>query len=95
MLSDVSVSHQLGLVLRNLLLRTTGLPACSLSHRSDLTSLGSQSSYSTSRSLRNLSSALVVLNVNNKQGGIANELINDGNETIDSTANIAAIYIRR
>ena len=49
----------------------------------------------TSRCLRNPPSALVVLNVTNKQGGIANELINDGNETIDITANIAAIYIGR
>jgi hypothetical protein len=45
MLSDVSVSRQLGLVPWDLLLRTTGLPACSLLHRSDLTSLGSRSSY--------------------------------------------------
>ena len=48
-----------------------------------------------SRSLRNPPSALVVLNVTNKQGGIANELVNDSNETIDITANIAAIYIGR
>jgi hypothetical protein len=45
MLSDVSVSHQIELVLRDFLLRTTGLPACSLSHWSDLTSVGSRSSY--------------------------------------------------
>jgi hypothetical protein len=91
MLSDVSVSRQLGLVLRDLLLRTTGLPACSLLHQSDLTSW--EVNLPTSRSLRNPPSALVVLNVTNKQGGIANELMDDGNETIDITANIAAIYI--
>jgi hypothetical protein len=49
----------------------------------------------TSRSPPNPPSALVVLNVTNKQGGIANELIDDGNETIDSTANVGAIYVGR
>jgi hypothetical protein len=49
----------------------------------------------TSRSPHNPPSASVVLNVTNKQGGIANELINDGNETIDSTANVGAIYVGR
>ena len=49
----------------------------------------------TSRSLRNLPSALVFLNVTNKQGGVANDLIDDGNETIDITANIAAIHVGR
>jgi hypothetical protein len=53
----------------------------------------SEVSLPTSHSLRNTPSALVVLNVTNKQGVIANELINDGNETIDSTANVGAIYV--
>ena len=47
----------------------------------------------TSRSLYHPLSALVVPKVTNKQGGIANELINDGNKTIDSTANVEAIYV--
>jgi hypothetical protein len=45
MLRDTSASRHLGLVLTVLLLRTTGLPACSLPHKSNLTSLGSRSSY--------------------------------------------------
>jgi hypothetical protein len=45
MLSDVSVSRQLGLDFTDLLLRTTELPACSLSHRNYLTSLEIQSAY--------------------------------------------------
>jgi hypothetical protein len=49
----------------------------------------------TSRSPFNPPSASVVLKVTNKQGGIANELIDDGNETINSTANITAIYVGR
>jgi len=49
----------------------------------------------TSRSPHNLPSACVVLEVTDRQGGIANKLINDGNETIDSTANVEAIYVGR
>ena len=49
----------------------------------------------TSRSPHDLPSAQVVLNVTDRPGGIANELVNDGNETIDITANIAAIYVGR
>ena len=50
---------------------------------------------STLRSLRNPPSALVVPKVTNRQGGVAVELINDGNETIDSAAIVGAIYVGR
>ncbi|KAH8621151.1 hypothetical protein IG631_24205 [Alternaria alternata] len=49
----------------------------------------------TSRSLHNQPSASVVPKVTDRQGGIAIELIDDGNPTIDITANIAANYIGR
>jgi hypothetical protein len=91
MLSDISVSRQLGLVFTDLLLRTTGLPACSLLYQSDLTSW--EVNLPTPHSLRNLPSASVVPKVTNRQGGIANELIKDSKEAINSVANIAAIYV--
>jgi hypothetical protein len=46
----------------------------------------------TSRCLYNPPSASVVIKVTNKQGVMANNLINDSNETIDITANVATIY---
>jgi hypothetical protein len=46
----------------------------------------------TSRFLYNPPSALVVPKVTNKQGVIANNLIDDSDETIDITANVATIY---
>jgi hypothetical protein len=49
----------------------------------------------TSRFLHNPPSALVVPKVTDRQGGIANELIDDGNETINIAAYIAAIYVGR
>jgi hypothetical protein len=49
----------------------------------------------TSRFLQNPPSALVIPKVTDRQGGIANELIDDGNETIDIAAYIAVIYIGR
>ena len=49
----------------------------------------------TSRFLHNPPSALVVPKVTDRQGGIANELVNDGNETIDITANVEAICVGR
>ena len=48
-----------------------------------------------SRSPPNPPSASVIPKVTDRQGGIAIELINDGNETINITADIAAIYIGR
>jgi hypothetical protein len=39
--------------------------------------------------------AEVVFKVDNGQGGVVDELADDGNEMIDSTANIAAIYVGR
>ena len=47
MLEDTSASRQLGLVSKDLLLRTTGLSACSFTRRSDLTSLENRSSFVT------------------------------------------------
>jgi hypothetical protein len=37
----------------------------------------------------------MVLKVGHGQGGVVDELIDDGNETIDSTADIAGIYVGR